>query len=102
MGRILLYCQPGARQTQYVGEYDGMPKVQLQAPPVDGAANAALIEWIAERLHRPRSAVRITLGTKHRIKRIEVDGFDDAQLRRLLVARAEGPGAAYSDTDCPA
>jgi len=38
MGKIVLYCQPGAKQTRMVGWHDDKIKIQLKAPPVDGAA----------------------------------------------------------------
>ena len=39
MGRIIVYCLPGAKQTQCVGLHDGKPKIQLKAPTVGGTAN---------------------------------------------------------------
>ena len=33
MAKIVLYCQPGAKQTQLMGTHDGKPKIQLKAPP---------------------------------------------------------------------
>lgn len=88
MGKVVVYCQPGARQTQCVGEHDGKPKIQLKAPPVDGAANKALIAFLSEVCGVPRSAIQIELGTSSRTKRVAVSGLDDAELlRRLLAAR---------------
>lgn len=84
MGKIVVYCQPGAKQTQLVGLYDGKPKIQLKAPPVDGAANKALIAFLADLCKVPKSAVTIELGTSGRTKRVEVAGVDDGQLARLF------------------
>jgi uncharacterized protein (TIGR00251 family) len=84
MGRILLYCQPGARQSQLCGLHDGKPKVRLQARPVDGAANQTLIAFLAQHLQRPASAIRIESGATSRTKRVAVDGLDDDQLLSLL------------------
>ena len=84
MGRIVVYCQPGAKQTQLVGLHDGKPKIQLKAPPVDGAANKALIAFLAELCGVPKSAITIELGTSGRTKRVEVAGVDDKQLTRLF------------------
>lgn len=88
MGKIVVYCQPGAKQTQCVGWYDGKPKIQLKAPPVDGAANKALIAFLAERCGVPKSAVTIELGASGRTKRVEVAGLSDAQLALFLVGGA--------------
>lgn len=88
MGKIVVYCQPGAKQTQCVGWHDGKPKIQLKAPPVDGAANKALIAFLAERCGVPKSAVTIELGASGRTKRVEVAGLSDAQLALFLVGGA--------------
>lgn len=84
MGRVLIHCQPGARQSELCGLHDGKPKVRLQARPVDGAANQALIAFLARHLQRPASAIRIESGTTSRTKRVAVDGLDDQQLLTLL------------------
>lgn len=84
MASIVLYCQPGARATRLAGLHDGKPKIQLQAPPVDGAANAALIAFVAERCRVPRSRVRIVQGQSSRIKRVEVDGLTEDALQAAL------------------
>jgi uncharacterized protein len=86
MGRIVLYCQPGAKQTQCVGLHDGKPKIQLKAPPVDGAANKALIGFLSDVLGVPKSAITIALGASGRTKRVEVAGLDDEELSRRLLA----------------
>ena len=84
MARIVLYCQPGARQTQLAGTHDGKPKIQLKAPPVDGEANKALIAFVAQRCGVAKSAVTIELGSSGRTKRVAVEGMDDAALRALF------------------
>ncbi|MFM6986463.1 MAG: DUF167 domain-containing protein [Hydrogenophaga sp.] len=84
MGKIVVYCQPGARQTQCVGLHDGKPKIQLKAPPVDGAANQALVGFLSAVCGVPKSAIRIDSGASGRTKRIEVMGVSDDALRRCL------------------
>lgn len=84
MGRVLIHCQPGARQSELCGLHDGKPKVRLQARPVDGAANQALIAFLARHLQRPAWAIRIESGATSRTKRVAVDGLDDQQLLTLL------------------
>jgi hypothetical protein len=65
---------------------DGRPylKARVAAPPVEGAANAALQTLIAKTLGRPRGAVRIVGGEHGRMKQLEIDGADLGDLRRLL------------------
>lgn len=83
---LTLYCQPGARQTRLVGWHGGLPKVQLSAPPVDGAANAALLAWLAERTGLPKRAVTLISGTTARTKRVRLNGVDAAQALAALGA----------------
>ena len=61
-----------------------MLKARVAAPPVDGQANAALIQLIAKALGRPKSAVRLVSGDSARIKQLEIDGTEAADLERLL------------------
>ena len=59
-------------------------KVRLAAPPVDGAANEALVELVAGSLGVARRAVRIVSGSSSRAKTVEVEGVDAAAVRRLV------------------
>jgi uncharacterized protein len=82
--RISVYVQPRANKTAVAGMHDGCVKVRLAAPPVDGAANAALIEFVAERLRIAKSRVRIVTGQTSRRKVVEVDGVSAEQLAGAL------------------
>lgn len=82
--RISIYVQPRASKTMIAGMHDGCVKVRLAAPPVDGAANAALIEFVAERLRIAKSRVRIVSGQSSRRKVVEVDGVSAQELATAL------------------
>ena len=82
--RINVYVQPRASKTVVAGMHDGCVKIRLAAPPVDGAANAALVEFVAEQLGIAKSRVRITAGLTSRRKTIEVDGVSAQQLAEVL------------------
>jgi len=82
--RINVYVQPRASKTVIAGMHDGCVKIRLAAPPVDGAANAALIEFVAEQLGIAKSRVRITAGMTSRRKTIEVDGVTAEQVAGAL------------------
>ena len=75
---------PRARKTEYGGERDGAFVIRLAAPPVDGAANDALVEFLASTLNLPRRAIRIVSGERGRRKRIEIDGMAVADIRARL------------------
>jgi len=76
--------QPRARRNAVVGELGGAVKIALTAPPVDGRANQACIEFFAELLSLPRSAIEIVSGQSSRTKVIRVAGISVQQLRVLL------------------
>lgn len=60
--------------------------VRLAAPPVEGAANDALIEYLARVFDRPKRDVSILSGDKSRDKRVRIDGLSDAQAADRLSA----------------
>jgi uncharacterized protein (TIGR00251 family) len=82
--RINVYVQPRASKTVVAGMHDGCVKIRLAAPPVDGAANAALVEFVAEQLGIAKSRVRITAGMTSRRKTVEVDGVTAEQIAGAL------------------
>lgn len=76
---------PRAGRTGVAGSRDGRLLVRVSAPPVEGAANDALIALIADTLAVPRRAVRIVAGERSRQKRIAVDGVTvEAAQARLI------------------
>ncbi len=70
--------QPRASRTKVVGEHDGRLKLQLAAPPVDGEANAALIEFLARALGVRKADVAIVRGDTGRRKTVRVAGVTAA------------------------
>lgn len=78
---LLVLVQPRASRTKIVGEHDGRLKIALAAPPVDGEANAALIEFVAEVLDRKKASVELTDGTTSRRKRLTIR---EAELSKVL------------------
>ena len=81
--RFAVRVQPRASRTEVVGVHGGALKVRLRAPPVDGAANEALVDYLAEQLGVPRRAVRVVAGAASRAKTVEVDGADAGRVRGL-------------------
>jgi uncharacterized protein (TIGR00251 family) len=76
--------QPRASKDEITGEMAGALKVRLQAPAVEGRANEALIEFLAQLLKTPKSAVRILSGERSRRKRMEIRGVTQQQILALL------------------
>jgi uncharacterized protein (TIGR00251 family) len=78
---------PRASRPGPAGARDGALLLRLQAPPVDGAANAEAVHILADLLGVPRRAVTILSGHHSRRKRIAVTGLTvDAAARKLQVA----------------
>lgn len=76
---------PRAGRTEIAGVRDGAIVVRLAAAPVDGAANAELIDVIARALHVAKRDVTIVAGERSKQKRIRVDGIDpETALARLI------------------
>ena len=66
---IEVHAQPGARRTAVIGEHGGRLKIAVNAPPLDGRANEALIELLSRELDLPRHAVALETGGTSRAKR---------------------------------
>lgn len=79
-----LLIQPRASRTRVVGEHGGRLKVQLAAPPVDGEANAALVELVAGALRVRKADVTIARGEAGRRKTVRVAGVAAAQAVAVL------------------
>jgi uncharacterized protein (TIGR00251 family) len=75
---VRLTPRGGSARIEGVAEWDGQPclKVRVAAPPVEGAANAALIAFLAKSLDLPRSSVTLVGGEQSRVKRLRLQGPD--------------------------
>jgi hypothetical protein len=80
--------RPRASKDEIAGEMGGALKVRLRAPAVEDRANEALVEFLAQLLKTPKSAVRILSGDRSRTKRIEIRGVTSQQIHALLVQEA--------------
>lgn len=90
--RLSVRLTPRASREGIEGVRDGVLQVRVSAPPVDGAANEALLRLLAKRLGVPRSALTIVLGDTARTKVVEVDGIDESTAWVRLGVTEEGSG----------
>jgi uncharacterized protein (TIGR00251 family) len=79
-----LLVQPRASRTRVAGEHEGRLKIQLAAPPVDGEANAALVEFLAGALRVRKADVTIVRGETGRRKTVRIAGVSAAATARAL------------------
>lgn len=77
---------PRSSRNQVLGLRDGVVAIKLQAPPVDGAANAALLAYVAEQLGVPRREVTLVRGDTSRSKWIAVEGLSAKDLQQRLLS----------------
>jgi uncharacterized protein (TIGR00251 family) len=85
MAQIQLKVIPGARRTEVAGLHGDAVKIRVQAPPVDGKANQALHEFLAQTLGVRLSEVSLLRGEKSPLKTFEIQGLTrEAILENLL------------------
>jgi len=90
---VVVRIQPGAAKTGPAGRWGDLPKLRVSAPPVDGAANEAVVEFFARALGIPKTAVEIVSGHGARTKRIRFCGVSET---RVLEVLGDGPGPCSS------
>ena len=96
VARLSLRVVPGGSRDAVEGEMaDGTIKVRLRARAVEGAANEALIEFVARVLGVPRRAIRIAQGERSRRKRLEIDGLEAQEARRKMLGGKGSEGSGH-------
>lgn len=85
--RLAVQITPNAKKTEVIGVLDDAVKLKLQAQPIEGKANDALVRFLAETLAVPRSAVTITHGQASKRKLVEVKsaGLTVAEVAGMLL-----------------
>jgi uncharacterized protein (TIGR00251 family) len=78
---------PRSSKTEIVGEHDGVLKIKLKSPPVDGAANEELTRFLSRLLSIKRSNIEIISGDTSRTKRIRVSSITSARITEILQAK---------------
>jgi uncharacterized protein len=86
--RLSIRAQPKSSRSQILGwQADGTLKIAITAPPVDGAANEAIVELLASVLGVPKRAVAIARGQTGRNKLVDIEGMSEAEVRALIDSR---------------
>ena len=84
MARITVKAHPRARRSAITGRLGDAWKLDLAAPPVDGKANEECVRYFAGLAGVARSRVRVASGAAGRLKIVDIEGVDQADLDRLL------------------
>ena len=77
---------PKGGRNEVIRHEAGMLYVRVSAPPVDGAANKALIELLSSVLHVPKSRISFQSGETSREKTLRISGIDAAMLNTRIIA----------------
>jgi uncharacterized protein (TIGR00251 family) len=81
---LTLHIQPGAKKSGVAGRHGDALKIRVAAPPADGKANAALLDFLARWLQIPKSALCLKSGQTSRRKVVRVQGVEADALAELL------------------
>jgi hypothetical protein len=90
---LAVRAQPGAKKTAILGIYGecatAQLKIAVQAPPLEGRANEALLAFLAQTFARPKNAVKLISGELSRSKVVLIDGITLAQANAALAKWVE-------------
>ena len=81
---IDILVQPRASRAKIGPMHDGRIKIAVTAPPVDGEANAAVIELLARQLGIARSSIEVVAGASSRRKTLKIANVTEQQIAELL------------------
>ena len=79
-----VFVAPRAKRSQVVGLHDGLPKIALAAPPLDGRANEELLDFLKELLRIPGRSLELIRGDASRRKAVLIRGVPPEKVLQLL------------------
>jgi uncharacterized protein (TIGR00251 family) len=80
-----LHLIPGAKLSEIRGIHGNRLKVAIQAPPVDGAANAAFLDFLAGLINIPKARIHLIRGELSKQKTIFIEGREESEIRKLAL-----------------
>src|SRR5947199_5309624 len=97
---ISIRVQPRASRNAVVGWTGDTLNIRLTAPPVEGAANAACLDFLADLLDIPQAQLEILQGARSRTKVVQITGLSQEEVyARLKVPHTTLAGAARCSSD---
>ncbi|QDK36531.1 DUF167 domain-containing protein [Bdellovibrio sp. NC01] len=82
--RLHLFIQPKSSKNEIVGSHNGLLKIKITAPPVDGKANEGLIAFLSDYFDLPKRDITIIRGDTGRQKTVELLGVSEQFVREKL------------------
>ena len=76
--------RPGASRNRIDGCRDGIWEIRLTAPPVEGRANAALVDFLSTLLGIPKRDIRVVRGHRGRFKSLAIEGLTETEITARL------------------
>ena len=86
MGRLKLRIVPNAKRDEVTGEHGDAVKIKIAAPALEGKANEAVVEFLAERLRVHRREITLIAGEKSRDKVVEIASLDAPEAKTRLLS----------------
>ncbi len=91
--QVHVFVQPGGSKNSLIGEvtsaFGPALKIKLKAPPVDGKANKALIEFFSHLFDVSKSKIEIIKGETSRNKKLQISGLSYQQAKQILTIEME-------------
>ncbi|MBR1967527.1 MAG: DUF167 domain-containing protein [Lentisphaeria bacterium] len=87
--QLSCYVQPKSSRCAVAGVHDGMLKIALTAPPVDGEANKMLIKFIASELGVSKSSCSLVQGDTSRRKVVRIYGVTSEDVKKRLCSNVD-------------
>lgn len=81
---VHIHVQPRASRNEIIGIHGESLKVRLTSPPVEGAANSLLVEFMAKKLGVSKSKIEIVSGEKSRHKTLRIEGVSKKEVVNIL------------------
>ena len=85
--KLHLFIQPKSSKNEIVGIHDGKLKIKITAPPVDGKANAALVEFLSDIFEIPKRQIEITKGDTGRNKTVILMGVSRIIIEEKVLSK---------------
>jgi uncharacterized protein (TIGR00251 family) len=95
---LAIKAVPNAPRSAVAGWLGEALKVRVKAPPVEGRANEALCEFLADELGLPRRAVTVLRGDTSRLKLVRIEGLAENEVRARLDPAGNGQPDASRGT----